>query len=60
MLIGELDDTTTVKQQRALFSSIGQSNSKLVEFKRVGHLTHYEIPEEIAKSIEEWLAENDD
>jgi pimeloyl-ACP methyl ester carboxylesterase len=60
MLIGELDDITTVKQQRALFSSIGQSNSKLVEFKRVGHLTHYEIPEEIAKSVEEWLAEHDD
>jgi len=54
MLIGELDDIT------ALFSSIGQSSSKLVEFKRVGHLTHYEIPEEVAKSIEEWLAENDD
>ena len=60
MLIGELDDITTVKQQQALFSSIGQSSSKLVEFKRVGHLTHYEIPEEVAKSIEEWLAENDD
>ena len=60
MLIGELDDITTVKQQQALFSSIGQSNSKLVEFKRVGHLTHYEIPEQIAKSIDEWLAEHDD
>ena len=60
MLIGELDDITTVKQQQTLFSSIGQSNSKLVEFKRVGHLTHYEIPDEIASSVKEWLAEHND
>lgn len=60
MLIGELDDITSVRKQQELFDSIAQSNSKLVEFKRVGHLTHYEIPEQIAKTVEEWLSEHDD
>lgn len=57
MLVAELDDITTVKQQRELFESLDVEVSQLVEFGEVGHLTHYEIPEQIADSISKWVAE---
>ena len=60
MLVGELDDITSIGQQRALFDSLDVSTSRLVEFESVGHLTHYEIPDQIAASIEEWVSELDD
>ena len=60
MLVGELDDITSIGQQRALFDSLDVSTSRMVEFESVGHLTHYEIPDQIAASIEEWVSELDD
>jgi len=60
MLVGERDDITSIKQQMHLFDSLDVYPSQLVEFSSVGHLTHYEIPDQIADSIEEWVSEVDD
>lgn len=60
MLVGELDDITSLSQQRELFDSLEVSASQLVEFSSVGHLTHYEIPEMIAESVREWVSELND
>ena len=60
MLVAERDDITSIKQQRALFDSLNVRPCHLVEFGSVGHLTHYEIPDQIADSIEEWVSEIDD
>jgi pimeloyl-ACP methyl ester carboxylesterase len=60
MLVGELDDITSIEQQRKLFDALDVPTSRLVEFDSVGHLTHYEIPDQIAASIEEWVSELDD
>jgi pimeloyl-ACP methyl ester carboxylesterase len=60
MLVGERDDITSIKQQMQLFDSLDVYPSQLVEFGSVGHLTHYEIPSQIADSIEEWVSEIDD
>lgn len=57
MLIGERDDITTVKQQQALFDIIETEDVRMLAFEKVGHLTHYEIPEAIAKAIEEWVSD---
>jgi pimeloyl-ACP methyl ester carboxylesterase len=60
MLVAERDDITSIEQQRALFESLRVRPCQLVEFGSVGHLTHYEIPDQIADSIEEWVSEVDD
>lgn len=60
MLIGELDDITSVGEQIKLFDSLRVTGSKLVEFKSVGHLTHYEIPNGVAKEIQDWMASHND
>lgn len=58
MLIGERDDITSVAQQRKLLESLASSKTQLEQFKQVGHLTHYEIPEKIADSVESWVQNN--
>lgn len=57
MLIGERDDITSVEEQQNLHRSIELLPSHLVQFERVGHLTHYEVPEDVANAIEMWIAE---
>lgn len=59
MLIGERDDITSVAQQHKLLASLESKKTKLEQFKQVGHLTHYEIPEEIADAIQSWVKSND-
>lgn len=59
MLVGQRDDITTVTQQRKLHASLPIIGSEIVEFKKVGHLTHYEIPTEIGQSIERWAEKHD-
>ena len=58
MLIGDRDDITTVKQQQALFDSLAADSARMLTFEKVGHLTHYEIPEAIAGAIEEWVSDS--
>lgn len=58
MLIGDRDDITSVAQQHRLFDQLKTPGSAIKEFKAVGHLTHYEIPELIAAAIEDWASTN--
>jgi pimeloyl-ACP methyl ester carboxylesterase len=57
-LAGSLDDITTVKQQQQMFALI-ETKAELKVFEGVGHLTHYEIPQQIAAAIETWVASNE-
>jgi len=50
MIAGELDDITSVRQQHEAFSRLRVPSSMIVH-ERVGHLTHYEIPEKVAEDI---------
>ena len=54
MLVGDRDDITSVKQQHQLFAQLPGDENLIKVFSGVGHLTHYEIPEKIAQSIEHW------
>ncbi len=56
-LVATKDDITTVKRQRSMFALI-ETEAQLKVFENVGHLTHYEIPEQIASSIEAWVSNN--
>ena len=54
MLIGEKDDITSVAQQQRLFAAIPtRKEFKLIE--KVGHLTHYEVPNRVAAEIRQWV-----
>jgi alpha-beta hydrolase superfamily lysophospholipase len=57
MMIGELDDITTVAQQQTLFENLPVKQKRLMQHGEVGHLTHYEVPAAIAKDIEQWASE---
>jgi pimeloyl-ACP methyl ester carboxylesterase len=50
MIAGELDDITSVRQQHEAFSRLRVPSSMIVH-ERVGHLTHYEIPDKVAEDI---------
>jgi len=55
MLIGERDDITSIAQQQKLFDRLPIPGSDLKTYAKVGHLTHYEIPENIGQAIEQWV-----
>ncbi len=57
MMIGELDDITTVAQQQVLFENLPVKQKRLKQHGAVGHLTHYEVPAAIANDIEQWASE---
>jgi hypothetical protein len=57
MMIGELDDITTVAQQRVLFENLPVKQKRFKQHGAVGHLTHYEVPAAIANDIEQWASE---
>ena len=59
MMIGDRDDITSVSQQQTLFTNLASSKKKIRQFNGVGHLTHYEIPDQIAATVEDWVKEND-
>lgn len=50
LIIGSKDDITSPKQQRAMANTMSCPWS-LVEHEKVGHLTHYEIPDLVAADI---------
>ncbi|MEN9287681.1 MAG: hypothetical protein RLZ88_351 [Actinomycetota bacterium] len=55
VIIGSRDDITSPKQQREMVASLRVPN-RMVEHMGVGHLTHYEIPSEVASDIRLFLA----
>ena len=55
VITGNLDDITSPKQQRAMAATLRVPN-RMVEHLGVGHLTHYEIPAEVAADIRLFLA----
>jgi pimeloyl-ACP methyl ester carboxylesterase len=58
MLVGERDDITTIAQQKELYRLLPNKKSVYHQFANVGHLTHYEIPREVAHEIEAWVRSN--
>jgi pimeloyl-ACP methyl ester carboxylesterase len=50
LVIGAKDDITSVKQQEAMAATI-PANWTLTNLRGVGHLTHYELPFEVAAAI---------
>ena len=54
-IIGSKDDITSPRQQRSVFARLRVPN-RLVEHAGVGHLTHYEIPAEVAEDIRLFIA----
>lgn len=59
ILAGDRDDITSVKQQQELVAKLGSPKWQLEVFSHVGHLTHYEIPEQIASHVCDWVAQHD-
>lgn len=55
LIIGSKDDITSPKQQRQMAALIPVEHH-LVEHARVGHLTHYEIPELVAQDIRDFIS----
>ena len=50
IIAGKKDDITSIKQQKKMFETIN-SSKRLEILPRVGHLTHYESPEQVAATI---------
>lgn len=53
LIAGDIDDITPLNKQQELANKI--KNSKLVVIKNVGHLTHYETPDQIADEIKKFI-----
>lgn len=53
LIVGEKDDVTPLSKQRELAEIF--PNAKLVVIDKVGHLTHYETPEQVAEAIRTFL-----
>ena len=53
LIVGDKDDITPIEKQRELFDMF--SNASFVVIKNVGHLTHYETPEQVASAIISFL-----
>jgi pimeloyl-ACP methyl ester carboxylesterase len=58
LIIGAKDDITSVKQQEAMAATIA-AQWTLTNLRRVGHLTHYEKPFEVAAAIRADLTEDE-
>jgi pimeloyl-ACP methyl ester carboxylesterase len=59
MMIGDRDDITSVSQQQTLYQALSHTERELKSFIGVGHLTHYEIPREVAMVVEDWVDRHD-
>lgn len=53
LIVGKLDDVTPMKKQKELVKLF--PNAKLQIIEKVGHLTHYETPEIVAKMIKKFI-----
>lgn len=56
LIIGDKDDITSPKQQYAMAQKIKSVHS-ISHHMGVGHLTHYEIPREVAEDIRQFFAQ---
>jgi pimeloyl-ACP methyl ester carboxylesterase len=56
LIIGSRDDITSPKQQFAMASKI-QVPHAISQHMGVGHLTHYEIPKEVAEDIRQFVSQ---
>jgi pimeloyl-ACP methyl ester carboxylesterase len=54
LIWGEFDDITSLEQQREVFEQWSNAEYDLIE--GVGHLTHYEASDKVAKMIHDFLA----
>lgn len=57
LIIGSRDDITSPKQQYAMASRIRVQHS-ISQHMGVGHLTHYEIPSEVAEDIRQFVTQH--
>jgi pimeloyl-ACP methyl ester carboxylesterase len=55
LIAGEQDDITPLGKQRELLEKF--SDAKLVIIKNVGHLTHYETPDQVAVAVQSFINE---
>lgn len=58
LIIGSRDDITSTKQQFAMAAKIPVPHS-ISQHMGVGHLTHYEIPSEVAQDIRQFVAQQE-
>lgn len=52
LIAGDLDDITPIQRQKKLTKLFPNSELKII--KGVGHLTHYETPDQVARLVKEW------
>ena len=55
LIIGEKDDITPPAKQYELHRKMKQAKARLHSIPDVGHLTHYETPEEVARVSYEFI-----
>ena len=53
LVVGDKDDITPLAKQQSLAKLF--NNAKLVVIKNVGHLTHYETPDQVADAIKRFI-----
>jgi pimeloyl-ACP methyl ester carboxylesterase len=53
LIAGQKDDVTSLKRQKELVKLF--SNAKLIIINKVGHLTHYETPDQVADAIKKFM-----
>lgn len=53
LIAGDIDDITTLDKQKELAALF--PNAKLKVIKNVGHLTHYETPDQVAELIQDFI-----
>lgn len=58
LIIGSRDDITSPRQQFDMALKIGVPHS-ISQHMGVGHLTHYEIPSQVAEDIRQFVAQQD-
>lgn len=55
LIAGDKDDITPIQKQRELVALF--RDARLVEIKNVGHLTHYETPDQVAQAVYSFINE---
>lgn len=53
LIAGELDDITPTPRQKSLAKQFSNATLKII--KGVGHLTHYETPDQVVNLIRQWI-----
>lgn len=56
LVAGEIDDITPLEKQRELRARFADAQLRTIP--KVGHLTHYETPQEVAQAVRDWVSES--